>query len=167
MDETKKTQLIKFLGMTGSKHDGEALNAVRIANRLLGSLGITWEEVFRKDIAGGRYSDEDLQKTANDAYELGAKDGYARGHAEGVKAGGAGKPVSGGGPKWGIGSGFNDVGSWRAFAKRLHEDYEDDMTEWEQGFVESFIARGFPKPTPKQQAVFERIAEKLGVECPA
>ena len=42
----------------------------------------------------------------------------------------------------------------------------DDLTDWEQGFVESFVDRHWNNPSPKQRAVFERIADKLGVDCP-
>jgi hypothetical protein len=43
MDRKRLTQL---MGMTTSAHDGEALNAMRMANRLLESAGKTWAEVL-------------------------------------------------------------------------------------------------------------------------
>jgi len=40
-------QLIKFMGMLGSDHDGEIVAAGRHATKFLKSRGLTWEEVFR------------------------------------------------------------------------------------------------------------------------
>jgi len=37
-------RLVKFLGMTTSTNDGEALSAIRMANRELARLGKTWQE---------------------------------------------------------------------------------------------------------------------------
>ncbi len=39
-------RLAQFLGMMGSVHDGEALNAARMAHRLVSEAKLTWPEVF-------------------------------------------------------------------------------------------------------------------------
>ena len=39
-------RLVKLLGMIGSDHDGEALNAARLADKLVREAGLTWAEVF-------------------------------------------------------------------------------------------------------------------------
>jgi hypothetical protein len=39
-------RLAALMGMTDSAHDGEALNAVRMANRLLRQSGRTWADVL-------------------------------------------------------------------------------------------------------------------------
>lgn len=57
--------------------------------------------------------------------------------------------------------------TWRDLCRELLDDCSEDLTEWETEFVESYLERGWPSPTTKQQAVFERIAEKCGVETPA
>lgn len=41
-------RLIKLLGMIGSDHDGEALNAARLADKLLRDAGMTWADVIVK-----------------------------------------------------------------------------------------------------------------------
>lgn len=41
--EAFKTRLIKFLNLTSSDSDGEALSAIRFANTLLKKSGATWE----------------------------------------------------------------------------------------------------------------------------
>jgi hypothetical protein len=39
-------RLVKLLGMIGSIHDGEALNAARLADRLVREAGLTWTDVI-------------------------------------------------------------------------------------------------------------------------
>jgi hypothetical protein len=39
-------RLIQLLGMTDSQHDSEALNAIRLANKLLKEANVTWEQLL-------------------------------------------------------------------------------------------------------------------------
>jgi hypothetical protein len=41
-----RTTLIQCLGMIGSAHDGEALNAARLADRMVRNAGRTWANVI-------------------------------------------------------------------------------------------------------------------------
>jgi hypothetical protein len=41
-----RVRLAQLLGMVGSDHDGEALNAARLANKLVRDLGLTWPDVL-------------------------------------------------------------------------------------------------------------------------
>ena len=41
-----RTRLARLLGMMGSQHDGEALNAARLADKLVREQGITWFNVI-------------------------------------------------------------------------------------------------------------------------
>jgi Protein of unknown function (DUF2786) len=41
-----RDKLAKLLGMSQSSHDGEALNAVRLANRMLAKHKLTWREAL-------------------------------------------------------------------------------------------------------------------------
>jgi hypothetical protein len=41
-----RQRLARLLGMTGSAHDGEALNAARLADRLVKDRGATWPDVL-------------------------------------------------------------------------------------------------------------------------
>ena len=84
----------------------------------------------------------------SDRYQDGYSDGYRRGLAEGA-ARGRPKPLT-----------------WRALAKELLESYEDDLTPWELQFVTGFLSRGYPSPTPKQGAIFQRICERVDIEMP-
>ena len=63
-------KLAKFLGMMGSAHDGEALNAARMANKMVAAAGLTWEQV----LSGGGYTQEFVAEVAAKAYQEGIKD---------------------------------------------------------------------------------------------
>ena len=39
-------RLVKLLGMVGSEHDGEALNAARLADKVVREAGLTWKDVL-------------------------------------------------------------------------------------------------------------------------
>ena len=150
MDPDKKKRLIQLLGMMGSEHDGEILNAARLAQRLIGSEGLTWEEVLSS--GNGKISQDDMQVLFNAGHKKGYDEGYRRGLAEGhAKQPRAVQPGT----------------SFVSWVRTLRDMYNDDLTDWEQGFVDSFIQRGWSHPTPKQRAVFERIADKLDMECPS
>jgi hypothetical protein len=151
MDPDKKKRLTQLLGMIGSNHDGEALNAARLAQRLIGSEGLSWDEVLNS--GNGRISQEDMQTLFDAGFRKGHDDGYRRGLAEGHA-----KSVP---------SAREPGTSFISWVRSLRDVYNDDLSNWEQGFVESFIARGWAMPTPKQRAVFERIADKLDMDCPA
>lgn len=56
-----RDRLTKLLGMTQSSHDGEALNAVRLANRVLAEHRLTWREALGTTTAiAARPDDEDF-----------------------------------------------------------------------------------------------------------
>ena len=40
------------------------------------------------------------------------------------------------------------------------------LTTWEAEFCSSFLDRGFPEPTERMKEVFDRTAEKFGLDCP-
>jgi hypothetical protein len=149
MEPDKKKRLISLLGMIGSAHDGEALNAARLAQRLIGALEMTWEDV----LAGGdgHISQEDMQVLFDAGFRKGFDDGYRKGLAEGHA-----KPRS-----------IEPGRSFVSWVRSLRDLYNDDLSDWEQGFIDSFITRGWPTPTPKQRNVFERIAKKLDMEVPS
>ena len=48
--------LIKCLGMSQSAHDGEALAAIRKANRIRENLGMSWEDLLAKKPTGNHYN---------------------------------------------------------------------------------------------------------------
>lgn len=144
MDAKDHKRMIALLGMLGSNHDGEVLNAARLAQRFLGEEGLTWEEYLTGHVGSSTNNGDQRYR-----------DGYADGYRKGLAEGHAQRPVR-----------TTPMQTWVSFARELIEGYEDDLNDWEQGFVSNYVSRGWGQPTPKQRAVFERIAEKLGMECP-
>jgi hypothetical protein len=149
MDADKRKHLIKLLGMLGSAHDGEVLNAAKAAQRLLGAEGLTWEEAFASNNNNGAGANAGAEQY-NTGYQTGYRSGYARGLEEGRSHR----------------AGVAHPQSWYAFAKMLRDDYLDDLNDWEAGFVENFVSKHWNNPSPKQRDVFERIADKIGIDCP-
>lgn len=131
-------RLIQFLGMLGSAHDGEVLNAARMAQRLITELGLTWEEALARGL-----SEENMLQAVQQAH----RDGYLEGFEQGQQSKARRK-------------------TWVGLAKQMLEDDDELLTPWEQEFCESFLERGWGTPSPKQRAVFERIADKCGMDCP-
>lgn len=136
----KIRRLIQLLGMLGSEHDGEVLNAARLAQRELGAMGVTWAEVIN---GGAGYA----QEAANAGYDRGFREGLTRGKREAEEAARLKRPPN-----------------WQTFALTLLHEYR--LTEWEIGFCENFVERGWASPTPKQHGVFERIASKFDLDLP-
>ena len=145
MDDAKRTRLIQLLGMMGSAHDGEILTAAKMAQRLLGSEGVTWEEALNG--GGGKYTEDAVRTVLTEAYDKGFQDGITKALKE--------RPIVPAVRK-----------TWQSYARELRDDYEDYLSEWEQGFIESFIERGWAAPTPKQRNIFERLANKTGTDLP-
>lgn len=46
LTEGERGQLLKLLGMTGSRHDGEAVNALRLAQALMQRHGMAWADLI-------------------------------------------------------------------------------------------------------------------------
>jgi hypothetical protein len=139
-------RLIMLLGMMGSDHDGEVMNAAKAAMRLLGKAGLTWEEVLQ-GIPGGKYSDDDMRS----AIALARKQGYDIGLEEGKS----------GAPK------VKEFGkeTFAQYSQRLLDDYGEYVNEWEKGFLEGWKDRQ-RIPSDKQFAIFERLAKKTQQKCP-
>jgi hypothetical protein len=137
MDDADRRRLIQLLGMLGSAHDGEILNAAKLAQRQLGTLGVTWEELLNG-----------IQTTVSleDAYRQGHSDGFRKAQAQAAKT--SARQLT-----------------WATLARQML-DCDDDLTEWETGFLQNYVDRGWPSPTIKQRAVMERLAQKLGFDTP-
>jgi hypothetical protein len=64
MDALTRTRLLKLLALTASPHDGEALAASRMANKLLKRTGASWAEFFAES-ATGDIEPEDYREHAS------------------------------------------------------------------------------------------------------
>lgn len=145
-----KTRLIQLLGMMGSDHDGEVLNAARLAQRLIRGHRLSWVEVFNGSAApvsgginraaGGRgwwLEEADVKREIDAAYQAG--------FAAGVKH-------------------RQQHFDWRELAGEIAN--EDDLSDWEQQFFTSFATGVRRVPSAKQRSIFERVARRLGYELP-
>jgi hypothetical protein len=50
-------RLAKLLGMIGSAHDGEALNAARLADKVVREAGLTWIDILGKPVVTARVAE--------------------------------------------------------------------------------------------------------------
>jgi hypothetical protein len=57
-----RQRLARLLGMLGSDHDGEVLNAARLADRLVRSAGATWHDVVRPPAMPAPTDDDPLRR---------------------------------------------------------------------------------------------------------
>jgi hypothetical protein len=130
-------RLARLLAMLGSEHDGEVLNAARLAQRAVVSAGATWEEVLN----GQGYPKAFVDEVARAAY----RDGLAEG-----KALASPKPKR---------------KTFAGYAALLLKKYPAALTEWEVQFCESWTQKRC-RPSDKQFSVFDRLASKTGEPIP-
>jgi hypothetical protein len=60
----ERDRLAKLLGMLGSDHDGEVLNAARLADRLVRDHGITWLDAITAPVDPQLSTDDPLARFA-------------------------------------------------------------------------------------------------------
>jgi hypothetical protein len=149
LTDAQLKRIIQLLGMLGSNQDGEALNAARLAQRELGRAGVTWEELLRNGgNPGAKYTDDDMAAAIDYARSEGYRIGLETAKAKGIR------PIA------------ETRETFAECAQRLLDDYgERYLTDWEIGFMESWVARRW-RPTDKQYAIFKRVADKCGTDCP-
>ena len=68
LDSRERNQLAKLLGMLGSAHPGEVLNAAQFANKLVGGRGLDWHQVLDNGIS----PPADLERRLREAREKSA-----------------------------------------------------------------------------------------------
>jgi hypothetical protein len=155
-------RLIQLLGMMGSSHDGEVLNAARLAHKLARSLG-GWEVVL-----GSAYNP--LGDANRAEREEGWQAGWQEGWQEGFEKGGenADQDAYDKGFQDGVNSAksIKATRSWRQWAKDRVKDDEDYLSAWEINFFGSFGAGRYAEPSKKQHAIFVRVAQRLDLELP-
>jgi hypothetical protein len=62
MAQLDKRKLIMVLGMMGSSHDGEVVNAARQAHQMLRAVGLTWRDVIKADFDKTAYQRAYMRK---------------------------------------------------------------------------------------------------------
>ena len=143
LPENAQRRLLQLIGMSGSAHDGEALNAIRLAHRLAAEHGCTLTEAI--ETAPAEIDLIRLATLEEDAFQRGFEAGRA---AEG-----------------GSSNGFA-VLTWHTAIERCLRDHTLILTAWEQEFLRGWLARGWSRPTAKQADVLHRITRKCGVPAP-
>ena len=142
-------KLIKILGMTGSAHDGEALAALRMAQKLMAANGKTWKDLIgapRAQQPGwdpfAHASENAARAAAREAERARAREEMRRAAEELNKRS---KPP-------------DDDFNLKLNCLHILDKRPDILTEWETEFLESFRDRpDYWSITEKQRAVFERI----------
>jgi hypothetical protein len=135
-------KLARLLGMLGSSADGEALNAARLAQRLITAANVTWAELVAAP-AAPTPAEIDLHRIElleRDAFERGRQAGLAERQEQ---------------PR-----------SFPAWADHCLHQCTRLLTAWETKFLDDFIAKRWSTPTPKQRLVFERISARCGLPLP-
>jgi hypothetical protein len=157
-----RKRLAQLLGMIGSGHDGEALNAARLANRLVQKLQLQWNDVLGLLPAEPNEAD---YRSGLAAYQSGVAAGYQRGLAEGYRRGFAAgvkqarpqprRPPPPPPPP--------EPYPWQVEANSLLQEYSNRLSQWEHDFLKTSIGERLRPPTEKQEAVLQRIRVKCGV----
>jgi pyruvate/2-oxoglutarate dehydrogenase complex dihydrolipoamide acyltransferase (E2) component len=153
-----RTRLAKLLGMMGSTHPGEAINASRLANNLVREAGMSWEDILGKPTNGAEktYTQDDLRY----AYEKGRKEGAEQERARIPQSNAAAFQRT------------NRQGQeWRDFAKEALElnnaSGRVGLSPIEIDVLTKFLNGGWQKPTPRQiETFFTKISNKTNLELP-
>ena len=153
MDNLDRKRLAQLLGMLGSQHDGEILNAARLAAKLVRAQRCTWEEILNapanlsptnRAAQGMAGEIDELKQRLNATYQAGFRAGVNSAYAS-LK-----RPENG----------------WRQWAADLVKEEEDNLSDWEINFFGGFANGRFAVPTVKQRAIFADVAERLDRELP-
>lgn len=163
-------KLIQLLGMIGSDHDGEVLNAARLARRLVKEHGLSLHEVLGGEDVNGSASTHG--GAANRA--AGGK-GYQEGYEEGLQKG---AELAAAAVRAEYSRGFHDgvnnaksIGlkadrSWKDWAQDRIDNDSNELSDWETNFFGDFSNGRYATPTDKQRGIFERVGRRLGISLP-
>ena len=136
-------RLIKILGMTGSTHDGEALSALRMAQKLMAANGKTW-----KDLMGQPQARAEQRQQGWDDIMRAHNAHRARQSAE--QAQNAYREPN------------NDDIACKHECLRMLDECPDLLTGWETEFLESFKDRpDHWAMSDKQRAVFHKLRARF------
>ncbi len=146
LPENAQRRLLQLIGMSGSSFDAEALGAIKRAHRLAAEHGCTLIEAI--ETAPAEIDLQRLTALEQDAFDR----GFAAGRAQ-ARPNGAEQHV------------FQMV-TWHTAVETCLHDHALILTAWEREFLQSWLTRGWSRPTQKQAVVLGRIADKCGVPTP-
>src|SRR6516164_256598 len=135
-----RERLARLLGMLGSAHDGEVVNAGRLAVRLLKSAGLTWEQALNLDTSD--LAVRTAQKLWAENNHLRADNEILLDEVRRLRARSLETPASWRKPQSGAEQ-IEQAIEWTAF-----------LSDWEREFVTSIAGRW--RLTEKQQARLDR-----------
>jgi hypothetical protein len=130
-----RAQLARILGMLGSAHDGEVLDAAKLATRLIGEAGATWPQILEPDPV----IKDAIRPLLAENQELRAAVEQSQRKSQ--------PPMA---------QSFDPDDPNQMFA--LCTLWAKRLTPWEQEFIASLPQ--YPRLSPKQHAVLRRLAEK-------
>ena len=147
MPELDLEKLARVLGMVGSDHDGEALNALRLADRMLRENGIGWSDLIAPF--------EQLRIATEAAAVLLAENTALRNQIEGLQNHGGAVAL------WrDVGDADTDINAAALWALRVHQEGK----VWLSGFEVDFLvtcSRWSGRPTAKQARILESIVIRV------
>lgn len=165
-----RERLIQLLGMLGSAHDGEVLNAGRLAQRFISDHKLTWEEIVNSSATTqtGAANRAAREEGRQEGYRQGLEEGkqftaedrrneYVRGFHDGVNSIEEPPPDDTSAP---------EALDYAAFSELMNEHYHHRLTNWENEFFQNFSENAWTFATPKQAAIFVRVAQKLNLALP-
>jgi hypothetical protein len=137
-----RERLAMILGMLGSAHDGEALNAARLAVRIVKEAGTSWPEV----IDGGRVATEAARSLLAENENLQLENRQLQNQLARLRH----PPLP---TTWALpqtpGEQAAQAIEWTAV-----------LSDWERSFVNDMSGRWRP-PTQKQQQCLDKISSKI------
>jgi hypothetical protein len=150
LTDPDRQKLTKLAGLLGSAHDGEIINAARLAQRVLTAAGATWAELINPPapVPLATPAAIDLARMAQlerDAFERGRKAGLAEQQSQQQQ----------------------HFTSWPVLADHCLHQHDRLLTAFERDFLHDFLARRWTTPTVKQHRVFATIASRVGISLPA
>jgi Protein of unknown function (DUF2786) len=151
MDDAARQRLIQLLGMTGSAFDGEAVTALRLAQKLMREHRVTWEEMT---VAAGNLQHQ-LDIATDACRQLQIENEELRANlarAARAAVNGAAGPAA---------ALLGDHAKQAQWLLGLHAEGEIRLSRFEHDFCES-ISGWAGDLTPKQKPIFTRI---LGNVC--
>jgi hypothetical protein len=84
LPEGRRERLVRLLGMLGSDHLGERAAAGKLADQLVRSLGLRWDDIVTEGQPGGAQHPGSWQATAGEVLAAAGSTEWERGFAEGL-----------------------------------------------------------------------------------
>jgi hypothetical protein len=172
--EPDRKRLAQFLGMVGSAHDGEALNAVRLANKLLQKLKLQWADVLNGQANGQVNGQASRPSSGNDptgeSYHVGYLTGHEVGRQKGFEAGelqGYHRGMAAGIVRGRIAEGADRARAraryplkpWQEEATYLLGGFAARMSRWERDFLTTLVDRR-RRLSIRQEETMKQIRDK-------